>query len=499
MTRKKQSFFDMDALILLLAGLLAYLPFLLVRYPPIQDMPFHEATLRIVHNAHDPAFGFGGVFDVHLLGTPYVVFYMLGDILAYALGVRGAVLALVFVQMIGVLFGLRLLLRSLDQDMRLALFAAPISINCLTIMGFFPFLLGVTFLLFALALAVEDVRAPSKGSGIALALVSCLLFYTHIIPVVILAMTAAVLFPYTRTRKWVRTFVPYVPLVLLLVHWLFLTESGKFVTRGVSGEASDRWSLAVSLHNLYDVTFNMFPDGGDERTVAVLVVVAVGAAILATQRKQSALMWRWALVPIATGLAFFFSEGSVGYTGFLRDRFPLLALLCAIPLFRFPDGLKGHVVTAALLVTTGLATETNLWHFRHFESDEVGDFSRIVELIPPKKRVMGLVFEAHSELVERFPFLHYASYYQGEKGGVVQYSFADIPHWVVKYQPHSAPPLAAPKRKLWEWEAMHVTAEEEIELYYDYVIVRDLHERVPPRDFRVVHQGGGWAVWERRP
>ena len=48
------------------------------------------------------------------------------------------------------------------------------------------------------------------------------------------------------------------------------------------------------------------------------------------------------------------------------------------------------------------------------------------------------------------PFLHFGSYYQLQKGGVVQFTYAGYTHWPVDFKPGRYPPpgIPAPSRAL---------------------------------------------------
>ena len=71
------------------AAFVATAPAWIVRYPPIQDLPFHLATIRVVHNFHSAGYHFDENFVLTLGRTQYVFYYLLGSFLAYFAGVIG--------------------------------------------------------------------------------------------------------------------------------------------------------------------------------------------------------------------------------------------------------------------------------------------------------------------------------------------------------------------------------------------------------------------------
>src|SRR6478736_4399595 len=81
-------------LVWLAVALMASAPAWIVKYPPIQDLPFHLATIRVVHDLHNPAFGFDDDFVLTLGRTQYVIYYLIASLLAYVVGIVNANIAL---------------------------------------------------------------------------------------------------------------------------------------------------------------------------------------------------------------------------------------------------------------------------------------------------------------------------------------------------------------------------------------------------------------------
>ena len=93
-----------------------------------------------------------------------------------------------------------------------------------------------------------------------------------------------------------------------------------------------------------------------------------------------------------------------------------------VPLMRMPAGLRGSIVTA-LALALGVSSTVNVCkHFIRFEQEEVGDFDAALGAMKPRAHVAGLIFDKTSTIVDNVAFLHFVSYYQAEKGGIVQFS-----------------------------------------------------------------------------
>src|SRR5262249_32258792 len=156
-----------------------------------------------------------------------------------------------------------------------------------------------------------------------------------------------------------------------------------------------------------------------------VLVLLVSVGILVTgfsagDRDSSKPVARWySLLPIAC-IFFYLTLGEQhGYIWLIAQRFPSLGALCLLPLLRMPRGVRGWAGTAAALAVAGLSLVTTCKHFIEFQLDEVGDIDDALDAMEPKKKVAALVYDKNSSVSNFSPFLHFGSYYQVEKGGVV--------------------------------------------------------------------------------
>ena len=133
--------------------------------------------------------------------------------------------------------------------------------------------------------------------------------------------------------------------------------------------------------------------------------------------------------------------------------------------------------------------------FRAF-SREASEWNTLVAATAPKPRVMGLIYDYHSDVV-RFPvFLHSAAVLARARGGVTNFSFALTPHSPLKYR--GEPPPTFPS----EWQPQAFSAEREGR-YYDHFLVRGVHparlfgERLQGELVIAAHAGESWLVRRR--
>jgi hypothetical protein len=180
------------------------------------------------------------------------------------------------------------------------------------------------------------------------------------------------------------------------------------------------------------------------------------------------------------------------------QRFAVPALFTTVPLLRMPRGVRGLLVTAAALAVAAGSIINVCKHFIRFEREDVGELDDAIAAMEPRKRVAGLIYDKQSTVMSGgfATFLHFVSYYQVEKGGVVQFSYTGFPHWPVQYQPGKYPPPGTVPRLRWEWTPELVPVAE-LYPYYDYVLTRGNAFNPPPGKFHLAWQGGRWAVWAR--
>ena len=142
--------------LLLVAAIMAALPAVVVKYPPIQDLPFHTAATRVIHDYSNPAFGFEEHFVTTLGSTQYVFYYLCTSFLSYFVGVSKANIAMLIFYLSGTVFGLRSLVVALGKDERLALLVLPILVNMMFMFGLLPFLIGIPILFFCRSTDFSD-------------------------------------------------------------------------------------------------------------------------------------------------------------------------------------------------------------------------------------------------------------------------------------------------------------------------------------------------------
>ena len=305
-------------------------PLWLHRWLPIQDLPQHLATLRIVHEVHTAVAPTSHVYVTHLGSTQYLLFYILGDLLSYVVDVRTAGLLIITGYMLGTVAALYRLLRTLGRDPRLSILVVPLLTNSQLLIGLIQFVIGIPLMLYGWSLAIETLRTKRRRTAIGLAVVALLVFYSHVVVFGVFGLGLAVFAPWRSIRRLVRYWMALVPVGIAVVYWAFFTASGDFVRSAImSGtENKDLWPFWASFRNMYELAFDTYPDSADEKLFAMFVAAAVALTVLSPRSQRSA-----PRSPRRSGFSsrspapalYFRSEGTNGFLGHIRDRFALLA------------------------------------------------------------------------------------------------------------------------------------------------------------------------------
>jgi hypothetical protein len=481
----------------LAVAFVATAPAWIVKHPPLQDLPLHLATIRTFKSIHDPAFGMDKDLVLELGRTQYVIYYVLGAGLATVFGIVGANVLLLSGYLGGTVLALRDLLRAMGRDERLCLLVLPLLVNQMFVYGLFPFSLGIAIMFAALATAVRHFEKPTRRTGVVLALLAVALFYSHVFPFAIFGMGCAAMFPWTRPTRWIASAAPLVPAVAVLAWWTFFTAAGQLVSGATEGFESHK-TLDASIAELPNWFINVLRDRSDEVVVIALALVVVAAfgLSLGESDRSKPIARAYTLLPLACIVLYFKLPEGHGYIWLIAQRFPILFAMTAIPLVRMPRGGRGVFVTAAALAVGVGAIVNTCQHFIQFEREEVGDIDGAIDAMEPGRRVCALMYDKGSTIVNHVPFLHFGSYYQEAKGGVVMFTFAGYAHWPVDFKAGHYPPPGGPARHRWEWtpEMVPIT---EIYPYYDYVLTRGQGFRPPPGTYHVKWHSDRWTVWAR--
>lgn len=209
------------------------------------------------------------------------------------------------------------------------------------------------------------------------------------------------------------------------------------------------------------------------------------------------------LVLVGTFALYLFAPYSYRLIEPINHRF-LPVALALVPVLgpRAPLGGLARLLGSAALIV--LAVVTGEVHAARFgETDrEMGDLDRALEHTERGKRLLGLIYDAQSDVVPLPIYLHAHQYYQARVGGLACFSFVEFPKSPVQYAEGAAPPPFPPR---FEWTPQRYDHGIWGDAF-DYWLVRHSPGARPPSPFRrpspsgaptpqMIYEGDRWTLY----
>jgi hypothetical protein len=486
-------------LVLALVAAYAAVPLWAVEHPGIQDLPQHLAATRVLGSYGDPSLAFEQYFTIELLRTQYVAYYLAAIALSWLFGVMVANKILVTASIVGAPFAMRSLLRALGRDERLALFVVPLTWNAHLILGFLNFVAAIPLALVGLALAVRLRAEWSRPRAILLGVVAFVCFYTHVVPFAFLGLGAALVAIGGGIKPTLLRWAPLAPSALAAIVWTQVSPAGESTMSAASGGgARGAAAFVPPMQALLETPMwltDVLHGDHDDLLLVAFGITMLAAAVLGGGSASSPVRPRVVLLAPLAALLYFVTPASYDWIWPINARFPLLALLFAIPALPRQRGLGGAIVLASVTVIGLVSSYEVRRAFVGFDTEEVGQLDEAVAEIPSGARVAGLIFDRGSRYVKFSPFIHAVAYAQAEKGGAVMFTFADFPQSPFAFREERRPPRVVPR---WEWMPERVDPARDLG-WYDYVLVRGGPGRIAsqPAAFERVLAVDRWTLWRR--
>ena len=202
----------------------------------------------------------------------------------------------------------------------------------------------------------------------------------------------------------------------------------------------------------------------------------------------------WRYTPLAIAILFYFAVPmNLLSTALVYPRFTLFVIPGLLIALESATGkLSLARVSSVAIAVVSLVIVTVRFYAFGVESREV---ATLLTTLEPNRRLLSLI-QPQSGAVPGFPYLHVGCWYQVERGGIADFSFAEFYPNRFRYRPGMDPPL--PDDVEWKPEAF-VWAEHGGALY-DYFLVRgttlDPFKGATTR-IELVDRHGEWAVYHQ--
>jgi hypothetical protein len=301
----------------LLTGILLAIPTLLVRYPPMADLPLHETIVGLLLKWNDPAFRSPDVYQLNL-GLPNQAFYGIACIFGLVVGSTwGVKLTVASAVCLIPVLGDRCL-RQLHLSPFLAALLAPLAMGWMYYWGLIANMLGVCGLLFGIPLLDRYARRPTLRKLPPVVLYMLVLYFLHessLVAAVGFFCVSAALRPWRLRHIALWSVVPLGGAALLGIHMFLIAGLARFLP--LNDKEDD---LVHKLKILSGVLFSGFEDWVRHLLMGLGLIAIIASAIIRYRRRLPALAGRgWRL-----------------QRALYPYRFALCALMFLIAYFRVP-------------------------------------------------------------------------------------------------------------------------------------------------------------------
>lgn len=190
--------------------MLLALPVLVAYYPPMTDLPFHEAAIGLLRHWGDPTFEPPGLYFLNL-GEPNQLFHMMGWGLSWLVSTRWAVKILVAATVASLPIAAARFARHVGASPVSALLVAPMALGWLFSWGLIANLVGLSALLGVLPLVDRLAERPGPRPALQALAAAVLLYFAHLAMLFVfagIALGLALVRPWSwRRSPWTLTAV----------------------------------------------------------------------------------------------------------------------------------------------------------------------------------------------------------------------------------------------------------------------------------------------------
>jgi hypothetical protein len=493
-------------------------PFVVARYPPMTDLPFHAAYTSALRHYWDPSYHFREQFELHPVSVPYMSQFTLGALLMLVLPTVAAVKVTAAV-LVGLLpAGLAVMFHGMKKSPLLGLLGLGLCWCNLTQWGFLSFVGALGLFAMSIGLTLLLLDRPTRGRQVALGLALVALYFTHIFryPFALAAVIGTAVVMYPATRRIRPIVAPLLPALGLMAVWLVVRPKVLSVDTGPIVVHKERLDEIVGLltGSFYDPVERQAFDGFFRIALMVAVACVLVAAVgfLLQRPRATPAAWDVGVTVVALSCAavflglFLVLPMQMGLWWYVYPREATAAVFIALGAFPdLPRAFWLRVPLAAALALAGVrVARVVVDNYARFDP-ATRDFARIIEQIPKAPRLMYLIFDHGGSTRTISPFIHLPAYVQAERGGWLSFHFAVWGTTPIAYRPRDQPgavvPPPVPLR--WEWTPQIFDVRRH-GAFFDWFLVRqpfppDRLFAADPTIERVDHVGTWWLYKRRGP
>jgi len=424
------------------AGVLLALPSLIAFYPPMGDLPYHEAAIGILRHFDNRTMFPPGLYRRNL-GEPNQLFHMVGWALSYLMSTRWAVKLAVAATVVAIPACAARMARHVGASPLAALIVAPLAVGWLFYSGLIANLIGLAALLAVLPVLDRFARAPTSSGAWGACSAVLLLYFAHEAMMFLYtgaALGLALLYPWSRKAtalrlaptllgvvvtlgqaRWQERFMSPTVMAVLRI-WTPLGKKLRDIPYIISPATETPVLFAMSSLCALTIAALFCMRAGERRSVARV------AGPPGFGRARSALLaYRWELfaaVCIAAYFAFPYTlmGASYVYHRWLPPGFAVLALVSA-PRDLFVRRARGALIALAALP---VATLLLAWSSFADSSRAYAALEPLLRQVEPGSAVASINL-GPGDPTRTFTFGGAAGRILATRGGRLLFSFTDSP------------------------------------------------------------------------
>ncbi len=480
----------MRVLLAILCCLLAVIPFLLVKFPPITDLPQHVAQVRLFGEAISQP---DSPYRIQWI-TPYSLVYSVLGATWSIFGPEDAgrmgmlVIALLWIVM------LHILAQQRKRPPLAALLATMLFFGHILYWGFYQFAFGWT-LFFGWVILTRVHFKNQLLETAAFFFASAVLYFAHVLWFFMAVAWLAGQHIFLKLN-WPRTLsrlAGTIPFIFLAFIW--------YPSLGEYGFRSKTLWSTIPFKRLSPIWLVDASFGGLKGTMEfVFFGLLVIWIVFGCRQNRADIRARMDRELVLLGLLFLLMalalpDMHTNTTRFSQRWAPaaLVFLLLGLPA---PRQKKNILTVAAVVIVAGFFLITSL-NWIAFEKSELSGLKESLSVLPQSPRVIGLSYIKESAIVQGRPFIQVFAYSQVHRGGELNFSFADFGPSLVVYRQRRRIPWTSGL----EWFPER-TKKGDL-LFFDYALInaeKKSHEAIAAEPYlKPMTQEGRWRCYKVLP
>jgi hypothetical protein len=491
--------------------------------PPLVDFPQHAGQVALWHDLLTGSSAWSKIFLINLY-TPYLIGYGLALPLSFLMPVGAALKVILSVAYAAfVLLGSRLRAQ-FDADPRLDWFFLPTFFGFAYSWGFYTFLASTPVVILFLLVVDRYARQRSLQRGLVVTIVGLALLLSHGLAFVFGMIVSGVLYTvrcHGGGGQWVKRWLQgiwalVVPGIACIVLYLISVKIQQAYWAQYHLAVSWNVSIMRLPRLLINATGNYYNPHVLLGIVGIVLFFTPWMVGLRLNRRNPA---AWVMLGILAVVELVVPSTMIStayvYERFALFAFPAYALVFVASSFR-ANTAAGEPAGGAAAVDNPVITRAHargmmvlmgcVWVILGFYSiqmhrfaQEASDFEPVLAAMQPGQRVLALTYTSRSEDADLdLAYRHYATWYQSEKHGLVDFNFGWFPPQVVRFRTDHLPLINETFRPE-QFSVQKFPIDP-----YRYIIARDTAPL--PADLfkgadcqpRLVMKSGTWTLFERK-